>query len=1540
MAIAQPLVPTAQPRVQAQLRATPAPVTEVVPQQGTAQRLVPTIISGTQIPEDVVRVGVSDFVSKEQFNTLSVDDQAELMRLGVDKFNELKERQIEEFQTNSMLLSTGEYVDKEMYDSLPKDKQEYLWKFGVDKFNEEQKGEYEAFAKENVELSTGEYINRVEFEKLSSDDQDYLKQYGVEKYNQRQEQEYQEFLENYVQLDTGEYVGKEEFNSLSISDQNYLKEYGIDSFNQRQVGQRGISITTQLPSLTLTPELQDAWKQYVNPDDVGYGEGQLHPYQVAESLINQGVPDAVIYGYVSQNFEAERGATVSRWMSRFNEQLQDISELEDDEEVFKAYIQLGFIPEGSRFNPAVTEEDIREIQAASVERYIPPEEEPMLVALKPQPWTYTTPEQLETMREYVEERGEYVRQFMSQNAAKRELENYYAGKDTEGNDLYYIAQAIEAGKEDAIRVLFPSSVVDNVKSRMGEISPVQDRIVSIEIDQLADYMVRPPAVYIDQTLGYDIAAYLRDNIDNSDAAKAYLLERNFSEEAIVSAEEYNRTLAVIGSSDAATAFEQLDKYLEENEIYEVLRQPASADRDINNIRYYADPDGDGDYDFVSLGEIKYRYPELERLIQATKEIPEERISAPVSLEQYVSNYLAARGIEPVSTFEPGGEGSAYQKYMEAKDQATQEYERLYGRTAVTTSLATTAMSYIFPPARVMRPETTFRDISGMEWAIGGANVFLLVSPVVGTVVTKIGGGVGSAIIRGATTATLGGLAGYNIYHTVEDWSEMSPSERALAVGLDTLLLTATLISAGVKLPRRANINNTVREITDNPNVSKLFTQEQLTELSNAIKTSNTRAIVRITQSMKSTLQAAEGISPEARNAILGRLNTIEANASTIRSLIDRVRNMSKSAKETLSDVVTDENGYIRLHRTTLEKRLIMELDVAEQGNLKALLDKVSKQGMESLTRAEVQALDNLLAKGIGQYSDTLSMADMSEIIKILDAKNPINFDMALQEQIANKQVRSTSQLLDLPAEASEFKYLGLQEMRDLYVRLNADDAAFIREAGRINAQRAQLLDDVLKSVDESKLARESVDIAEGKEILQRYLKAQEEAEVAQITSAELAAAKAQELRELTQKLIDWHWQPYAEIARVNWAMKMRNKSPEEIVKSLRTLTEEEITARLEYLSYEKAMYVREAFEIKEDLAYKTEPYTEVERLAIIKNAVAQATQTNTSTAVQEAVETLTETATETQVRALAQTALQEKLAELAQEETMPSSLVQLQVLVLEQVLEETEVSEIVLPVEEIVTEEKPEVIPAEEELPEEKPPDEKPPEEKPPEEKPPIEEPPPEEPTDKRPPPPILPDGVPTEWKEKGIPPGTLEWRQGVKWVVSPYPYRDEDKLYLDSPLPGTYKFATGKGSAYRTLQVIGGSPPADVDLDMGWAQINISSKDGKLSMNFEGGEEAVNERWAMERERMEELEREAYYERPSQQVTQKIPRKKKPKSGLLRYNINEAGELEIDEEPIMVEPRRPVGRPPKKKIEDLSPIPERTYLGRRLRPVNLGVEL
>jgi cation transport regulator ChaB len=140
---------------------------------------------------------------------------------------------------------------------------------------------------------------------------------------------------------------------------------------------------------------------------------------------------------------------------------------------------------------------------------------------------------------------------------------------------------------------------------------------------------------------------------------------------------------------------------------------------------------------------------------------------------------------------------------------------------------------------------------------------------------------------------------------------------------------------------------------------------------------------------------------------------------------------------------------------------------------------------------------------------------------------------------------------------------------------------------------------------------------------------------------------------------------------------------------------------------------------------------------------------------------------------------------------------------------------------------------------------------------------------------------IPKELRNK---PATWEWRSGYYWEAVPPPY---DKAYhLTKPLPGTYKFATGRGSAYKTLQVLYGVPTQDVDLNLGWTNVHIDHK--KRTMTFGGGKEAADERWAEQEQKMSELERMAYENMPENEVSEKIPR------GLSHSVAQDLGKIEL----------------------------------------------
>ncbi|GAG05657.1 unnamed protein product, partial [marine sediment metagenome] len=266
-------------------------------------------------------------VDKALYEALPQEDQEYLSQNGVEMFNQKQGEEHQTFIQAHVQLDTGEYVSRENYDTLNAEDQAYLMQHGVAGFNE-RVGQVDL--QNYVELDTGEYVSRTEYNKLSSEDQAYLRQYGLDKFNEKAEQL---ALQNFVQLDTGEHVDAQAFYGLSEEDQAYLKQYGINAFGAR------------IQDFEYDESLANAWQEFVPASDVGYGEGQLHPYQVVDRLIEIGASDAVIYTYMQQFPEAHRGANAYRFSRRVNEILNTLAGSSDTEQ-FTTLTGLGYIPEG------------------------------------------------------------------------------------------------------------------------------------------------------------------------------------------------------------------------------------------------------------------------------------------------------------------------------------------------------------------------------------------------------------------------------------------------------------------------------------------------------------------------------------------------------------------------------------------------------------------------------------------------------------------------------------------------------------------------------------------------------------------------------------------------------------------------------------------------------------------------------------------------------------------------------------------------------------------------------------------------------------------------------------------------------------------------------------------------------------------------------------------------------------------------------------------------------------------------------------------
>lgn len=93
------------------------------------------------------------------------------------------------------------------------------------------------------------------------------------------------------------------------------------------------------------------------------------------------------------------------------------------------------------------------------------------------------------------------------------------------------------------------------------------------------------------------------------------------------------------------------------------------------------------------------------------------------------------------------------------------------------------------------------------------------------------------------------------------------------------------------------------------------------------------------------------------------------------------------------------------------------------------------------------------------------------------------------------------------------------------------------------------------------------------------------------------------------------------------------------------------------------------------------------------------------------------------------------------------------------------------------------------------------------------------------------------------IPSGSITWRQGLYWKYIPPPFDIDKPITLRQPPVGATKTgATGKRSAYETIQIIGKpkvAVPERVSVDLGWTDIFVTDYGTKIA--FESGGEKTD---------------------------------------------------------------------------------------------------
>jgi hypothetical protein len=219
----------------------------------------------------------------------------------------------------------------------------------------------------------------------------------------------------------------------------------------------------------------------------------------------------------------------------------------------------------------------------------------------------------------------------------------------------------------------------------------------------------------------------------------------------------------------------------------------------------------------------------------------------------------------------------------AYEEAHRAYAEKYGDAALAGSIVGNIGQYLISPARALKPEVTVKDISGMEWALGGAQVALLAAPGIGAAVGRVGG----TIIAKALQAGAGAVF---VKHTVDNWDDMSTAERSFSVAMDALILFSAIPTKFIKnikttsgeTPKTNTLKNNIAETTfGTKNAANLNTPEwryisnTLDDIVTSVRSADKAGLVNAANKLKATAELVSNKNNKA--AIIKYADDILAN---------------------------------------------------------------------------------------------------------------------------------------------------------------------------------------------------------------------------------------------------------------------------------------------------------------------------------------------------------------------------------------------------------------------------------------------------------------------------------------------------------------------------------------------------------------------------------------------------------------------------------------------------------------------------------------
>lgn len=267
-----------------------------------------------------------------------------------------------------------------------------------------------------------------------------------------------------------------------------------------------------------------------------------------------------------------------------------------------------------------------------------------------------------------------------------------------------------------------------------------------------------------------------------------------------------------------------------------------------------------------------------------------------------------------------------------------------------------ASEFVFPPAMALKPEYTVKDVPGIYWGIGAANVVLITAPYIAAPLKGMGAGInvtkGGAEILGSTTAYKAGVAALQagagaVYTTATvqgiKSGELKGGNLAFAIVVDTAIL-ASAFASGVGAVR--SLKAPKQGVFKFDFSGKAKTMTGSSKVASAIDDIQGAVIERDTLKLK---EAAKRLELAAADAPKELQPMIEKQARIVQANADKYIDLAKN-KPTSPDLFEQGIKANEKHLDLLEKQLKKTKNPAT----KEAIEKAIKETKKVITETKVK----------------------------------------------------------------------------------------------------------------------------------------------------------------------------------------------------------------------------------------------------------------------------------------------------------------------------------------------------------------------------------------------------------------------------------------------------------------------------------------------------------------------------------------------------------------------------------------------------------